>query len=285
MTVNVERANGSVTNFSLPNGNDLADAIEEIKLRQDPVTPRKSIKKVQMNSTDSNSTSSNSTKSSSKNSFFTFKKKSRNSNTNTIQNGNSIGGNGNNEKSFSNKMRKFVSNGNQNSNTKAPVSRRKKRSDSSENSQQSSGVSRSSSEPALNQPQEAFVREAPSMTSLNKNKGGRKKAVFKRKVRNSVLPSSSNSSTSSTSNTSTSNSNKNNNFNGPNAPRDPVFSTDIRTQNTRLVTPRQRQEIYALNRVMTRLENEKFKRFCHEKGFRGDMGNGEADVVEYDIFM
>ena len=87
-------------------------------------------------------------------------------NTQSIQNGN-----GNNEKSFSNKMRKFVSNGNQNSNTKAPVSRRKKRSDSSENSQQSSGVSRSSSEPALNQPQEAFVREAPSMTSLNKNKG------------------------------------------------------------------------------------------------------------------
>ena len=109
--------------------------------------------------------------------------------------------------------------------------------------------------------------------------------MFKRKVRNSVLPSSSNSSTSSTSNTSTSNSNKNNNFNGPNAPRDPVFSTDIRTQNIRLVTPRQRQEIYALNRVMTRLENEKFKRFCHEKGFRSDMGNGEADVVEYDIFM
>ena len=66
-------------------------------------------------------------------------------------------------------MRKFVSNGNQNSNAKAPVSRRKKRSDSSsENSQQSSGVSRSSSEPALNQPQEAFVREAPSITSLNK---------------------------------------------------------------------------------------------------------------------
>ena len=85
-------------------------------------------------------------------------------NTQSIQNGN-----GNNEKSFSNKMRKFVSNGNQNSNAKAPVSRRKKRSDSSsENSQQSSGVSRSSSEPALNQPQEAFVREAPSITSLNK---------------------------------------------------------------------------------------------------------------------
>merc|ERR1712156_531197 len=261
----------------------MGDAIEEIKLRQDTSTPRKSVKKVHMNSTDSGiSTSSTSAKSSSKSSFFSFRKisKDNSNNTKSIQNGN-----GNNEKSFSNKMRKFVSNGNQNSNTKAPVSRRKKRSDSSENSQQSSGVSRSSSEPALNQPQEAFVREAPSMTSLNKNKGGRKKAVFKRKVRNSVLPSSSNSSTSSTSNTSTSNSNKNNNFNGPNAPRDPVFSTDIRTQNTRLVTPRQRQEIYALNRVMTRLENEKFKRFCHEKGFRGDMGNGEADVVEYDIFM
>ena len=29
-------------------------------------------------------------------------------------------------------------------------------------------------------------------------------------------------------------------------------------QNTRLVSARQRQEIYALNKVMTRLENEKF---------------------------
>ena len=60
---------------------------------------------------------------------------------------------------------------------------------------------------------------------------------------------------------------------------------DIRVQNSRLVTPRQRQEIYALNRVMTRLENEKFKKYCHEKGFRGDHTSGEADAVEYDIFM
>lgn len=185
MTVNVERANGSVTgNLSLPNGNDLADAIEEIKLRTDPVTPRKSIKKVHMNSTDSASTSSASIKSSSKTSFFSFKKKSKDnstpSKTPSIQNGNAVNGNGTtNEKSFSNKMRKFVSNGTQNSNAKAPVSRRKKRGDSSlENSQPSSAVSRSSSEPALNdknlklnQPQEAFVREAPSVTSLNKTKG------------------------------------------------------------------------------------------------------------------
>ena len=184
MTVNVERANGSVTgNLSLPNGNDLADAIEEIKLRTDPVTPRKSIKKVHMNSTDSASTSSASIKSSSKTSFFSFKKKSKDnstpSKTPSIQNGNAVNGNGNNEKSFSNKMRKFVSNGNTNSNAKAPVSRRKKRGDSSENSQPSSAVSRSSSEPALNdknlklnQPQEAFVREAPSVTSLNKTGKG-----------------------------------------------------------------------------------------------------------------
>ena len=41
----------------------------------------------------------------------------------------------------------------------------------------------------------------------------------------------------------------------------------------------------ALNRVMTRLENEKFKRYCHEKGFRGDHTTGETDAVEYDIFM
>lgn len=30
--------------------------------------------------------------------------------------------------------------------------------------------------------------------------------------------------------------------------KDPVFFLDIKTQNKRLVTPRQRQEIYALNR-------------------------------------
>ena len=68
--------------------------------------------------------------------------------------------------------------------------------------------------------------------------------MFKRKVRNSINPSSSNSST--TSNTSSLNvSNKNINTNQSNmVPREPIFHTDIRTQNTRLVTPRQRQEIY-----------------------------------------
>jgi len=39
--------------------------------------------------------------------------------------------------------------------------------------------------------------------------------------------------------------------------RDPVFALDIRTQKARLVTERQRKEIYALNRVMTKLENER----------------------------
>ncbi len=63
-------------------------------------------------------------------------------------------------------------------------------------------------------------------------------------------------------------------------PREPVFILDVRTQNTRLVTPRQRQEIYALNRVMTRLENERFRQFCAEKGHKGD-GFG----VEYDMFL
>ena len=65
-------------------------------------------------------------------------------------------------------------------------------------------------------------------------------------------------------------------------PKEPVFHTDIRTNNTRLVTPRQRQEIYALNRVMTRLENEKFKKFCNEKGFKGDV---DKEALDYDIFM
>ena len=45
------------------------------------------------------------------------------------------------------------------------------------------------------------------------------------------------------------------------------------------MTQRQRQEIYALNRVMTRLENERFKKFCQEKGFKGDQLEAE------DIFM
>merc|ERR1712079_131554 len=53
-------------------------------------------------------------------------------------------------------------------------------------------------------------------------------------------------------------------------PRDPIFTLDVRTGNSRQVTPRQRQEIYALNRVMARLENDRFKKFCQEKGFKGD---------------
>lgn len=165
-------------------------------------------------------------------------------------------------------MRKFVSNGNQN-NAKAPVSRRKKK----KNSESSDGnasvkLSKSSSEPALNQPQEAFVREAAPKKTPRKKSG-----LIKKKNRNSVLPSTPSLSSSLSSP----------NINGPNAPREPVFAVDIKTQNTRLVTPRQRQEIFALNRVMTRLENEKFKRFCQERGFKGDMG--DKDVVEYDIFM
>ncbi len=59
---------------------------------------------------------------------------------------------------------------------------------------------------------------------------------------------------------------------------DAVFTLDVRTQNTRLVTVRQRQEIYALNRIMTRLENERFKKFCQEKGFKGDQDFGETDI-------
>ena len=157
----------------------------------------------------------------------------------------------------------------------------------STNHDDSNSMSKSTSEPALNQPQEAFVREAPSVTSLStsgkKSGSGRKKGVFRRKSRNSVLPTA----TSGTSNASSSNSSsaKSNSLGVPS--REPVFSTDFKTQNTKLVTPRQRQEIYALNRVMTRLENEKFKRFCHEKGYKGDLGarSGEKEVMEYDIFM
>eukprot|EP00094_Tigriopus_californicus_P006292 TCALIF_06058-PA protein Name:"Protein of unknown function" AED:0.09 eAED:0.09 QI:0/0/0.5/0.5/1/1/2/10/219 len=52
--------------------------------------------------------------------------------------------------------------------------------------------------------------------------------------------------------------------------RSPIFSLDIKTQNTRLVTTRQRQEIYALNRLMTTLENERFKTMVLEKAPRSD---------------
>ena len=128
---------------------DITDSIEVIKLSNSHKTPKR--------------TTPN--KKSSSSSFFAFKKKSsatsnESSNSNEQQN--------NKKKSFTSKMRKFVSNGNQN-NANAPVqSRKKKKSDSSnsDSTRTSSAVSRSSSEPALNQPQEAFVREAPSMTSL-----------------------------------------------------------------------------------------------------------------------
>ena len=127
---------------------DITDSIEVIKLSNSHKTPKR--------------TTPN--KKSSSSSFFAFKKKSsatsNESSNSTEQN--------NKKKSFTSKMRKFVSNGNQN-NANAPVqSRKKKKSDSSnsDSTRTSSAVSRSSSEPALNQPQEAFVREAPSMTSL-----------------------------------------------------------------------------------------------------------------------
>ena len=116
------------------------------------------------------------------------------------------------------------------------------------------------------------------LCSINKDfefsgqKSKKKRPMFRKKIRNSsVLPSNSANS-----------SGAGKHPKNPHAPKDPVFSTDMRVQNTRLVTPRQRQEIYALNRVMTRLENEKFKRFCTEKGYKGDQ---DKDVVEYDIFM
>ena len=128
---------------------DITDSIEVIKLSNtvDKRTPSK--------------------KKSSSNSFFAFKKKSS---TTSNESNNSYSEN-NKKKSFTSKMRKFVSNGNQN-NANAPVqSRKKKKSDSSnsDSTRTPSAVSRSSSEPALNQPQEAFVREAPSMTSLAGN--------------------------------------------------------------------------------------------------------------------
>ena len=128
---------------------DITDSIEVIKLSNtvNKRTPSK--------------------KKSSSNSFFAFKKKSS---TTSNESNNSYSEN-NKKKSFTSKMRKFVSNGNQN-NANAPVqSRKKKKSDSSnsDSTRTPSAVSRSSSEPALNQPQEAFVREAPSMTSLAGN--------------------------------------------------------------------------------------------------------------------
>ena len=128
---------------------DITDSIEVIKL------------------SNTNHKRTPSKKKSSNTSFFAFKKKS----STTSNESNNSSEQNNKKKSFTSKMRKFVSNGNQN-NANAPVqSRKKKKSDSSnsDSTRTPSAVSRSSSEPALNQPQEAFVREAPSMTSLAGN--------------------------------------------------------------------------------------------------------------------
>eukprot|EP00090_Calanus_glacialis_P019235 TRINITY_DN29593_c0_g1_i1.p1 TRINITY_DN29593_c0_g1~~TRINITY_DN29593_c0_g1_i1.p1 ORF type:complete len:326 (+),score=74.18 TRINITY_DN29593_c0_g1_i1:266-1243(+) len=46
-----------------------------------------------------------------------------------------------------------------------------------------------------------------------------------------------------------------------------VVYTNYRHQNRRLVTMRQRQELYSLNLMMTALEKENFIRVCHEKGY------------------
>eukprot|EP00096_Caligus_rogercresseyi_P015572 TRINITY_DN8031_c0_g1_i1.p1 TRINITY_DN8031_c0_g1~~TRINITY_DN8031_c0_g1_i1.p1 ORF type:complete len:223 (+),score=67.29 TRINITY_DN8031_c0_g1_i1:23-670(+) len=61
-----------------------------------------------------------------------------------------------------------------------------------------------------------------------------------------------------------------------------VFTLDVKTQMTRLVTPRQRQELYALNRIMTRLENEKFNRFLYDRTAYNSAG-GSPEIL--DIFM
>ena len=150
MTVNV----GSVQDLS----KDITDSIEVIKL-----------------SSNTKHKPNNRTPSKKKSSFFAFNKKksSTTSNHSSTSNDSSEKSEKSNtqtpKKSFTSKMRKFVSNGNQN-NANAPVqTRKKKKSDSShsDSTRTSSAVSRSSSEPALNVPTEAFVREAPSMTSLS----------------------------------------------------------------------------------------------------------------------
>ena len=102
-------------------------------------------------------------------------------------------------------------------------------------------------------------------------KSSRGRGFRRRRRNNAVLPSSAPPSSSS----------RRRHQSSSDEPREPVFILDVRTQNTRLVTPRQRQEIYALNRVMTRLENDKFKQFCSEKGHKGDASVNSS----YDIFM
>ena len=275
MTVNVEDVSRSVADLSLtPRGNNTTyDSIEEIKLNNSTTaTPRHSTSSSTKSFVSSSSNGKDANKKSSSK-FFKFTKKSSGSSSSksTPEPGKSLG---------NRMMRKFIPNGNNQNNANAPVSRRKQKKSESSESKEFLPVTRSSSEPALNQPhQEAgFMKEAPSMTSLSAKKSG-KRIFFRKKGRNSVLPSNSSSCSSSSSSSSRPNTN------GPHAPKEPVFSVDVRTQNVRQVTPRQRQEIYALNRVMTRLENEHFKRFCNEKGFKGDLGAAEKGPVDYDIFM
>ena len=129
--------------------------------------------------------------------YFKFNKKSSTGSTSTSSSKNSSSTNSTSTNSsadsFTTRMRKFVSNGNQN-NSNAPVSRRKKKSSAdsevSNNSNNTArSVSRSSSEPALNQqPQEAFLKQAPinpmlvgSMSSLlnNKKPTKKKKSFFR----------------------------------------------------------------------------------------------------------
>jgi len=49
--------------------------------------------------------------------------------------------------------------------------------------------------------------------------------------------------------------------------RRPTTTGSARPTSRRLVTARQRQELYSLNLLMTRLEKEAFTKVCEEKGY------------------
>ena len=154
MTVNSNRTK----QYILPTSKD--EIIEEIKLNASPVPPKKS--------------SQNGKK------YFKFNKKSSTGSsikTSSSSSSSSNNSTSNSADSFTTRMRKFVSTGNA-GNANAPASRRKQKKSESDLSNLSSTVSRSSSEPALNQPQEAFVKEAPSMISLYNRKPSKKKKSF-----------------------------------------------------------------------------------------------------------
>lgn len=131
-----------------------------------------------------------------------------------------------------------------------------------------------------------FVINSDISGSRSSASSGKSKKIFRRKRPNSVQPAGSGRSGSSGSSSRGSSGTDSAGSHGRfrrvgQENREPVFVLDVRTQNSRLVTSRQRQEIYSLNRVMTRLENDKFKQFCQEKGHRGDDIVGET----YDIFL